>query len=529
MTTHAGFGMELTIQNEERTDIMQKKHLIRIFSLLLAVMFVIAVFASCGNAQNESQADSGTEPQSQEESSKDENAFRLEKRDFGGEVIKILTPRSDGYGGCEIAASEITTEPVNDASYNRAKLISETYGLNVEQHFSDNVIESIRTQTESGLDEFQACTSSIYNLSKLAADGIFYDLKHIGSNSYIDLNQPYWDDAVTRDLSIQDTIYYATGDIVVTDDDATWAIFFNKDIMKNMNIMADYPYESIYDLVKDEKWTLDKLHEMAKKGTIQVSDGELVFGVDSQDTWGLMAQCYDSYAFTAGCGEGFIQRDGDGLRISLGDESNINAFRQVFDMMWDTSCVGVAEISGRKSNAKDFYGDELKIFENGKALFMPYRIGAVQEEGMREADIHYGLLPMPKLNELQDTYASTETVYWCTAVSIPLTNVQKFDATCYALELLAYYGKELMTPEYYDRTLKNKRFEDQESTEMLDMIFRNRTYDIGAVYNFGEILYFYTSILMSGENTQVSSLQKNLPVYQSAIDDFLAIVNSSPV
>ena len=506
---------------------MERKRIPRILCVFLAAAMLAILFVSCENKPQES-----VEPESSDaaptESSEDENAFRLEKRDFGGTVIKILTPKSDGFGGGEIAAQEITTEPVNDASFNRAKLISEQYGLNVEQHFSDNVVETIRTQTTSGLDEYQACTSSIYNLSILAAEGIFYDLKHIQGNDYIDLNQPYWDASLTRDLSILDCIYYATGDIVVTDDDATWAMFFNKDIMKNANVMADYPYDTVYDLVKDQKWTLDVMHEMAKKATIQVSPGGLVFGTDSGDTWGLMAQCYDSYAFTAGCGEGFIERDGDGLRITLGDESNLNAFSKVFDMMWDSSCVGVAEISGRAAGSTDYYNDELKIFANGKALFMPYRIGAVQEEVMREADIHYGLLPMPKLNAEQDDYASTETVYWCTAVSIPLTNLEKFDATCYALELLAYYGKEIVTPEYYDRTLKNKRFEDQESTDMLDMIFRKRTYDIGAVYNFGNILYFYTNILISGSNTQVSTLETNRSTYQTAIDDFMEIITSTP-
>ncbi|MBP5230115.1 MAG: extracellular solute-binding protein, partial [Clostridia bacterium] len=365
----------------------QDKRILRLFCALLTAALLGTVFAACGPASTESVPEDAPSAASEPEASRDENAFRLEQRDFGGTVIKVLTPKSDGFGGCEIAATEINTEPVNDASYNRAKLISEKYGINVEQHFTDNLIEAIRTQTESGLDEFQACTSSIYNLSILAADGVFYDLKHIQKNDYLDLNQPYWDSAVTRDLAIRDCIYYATGDIVVTDDEATWAMFFNKDIMRDANIMADESYDTIYDLVKDQKWTLDKMHEMAKKGTVQVSSGGLVFGTDSQDTWGLLAQCYDSYAFTAGCGEGFIQRDGDGLRITLGDESNLNAYRKVFDMMWDTSCVGIAEISGRASGSKYYYNDESKIFSYGKALFMPSRIGAFQYVTMREANI----------------------------------------------------------------------------------------------------------------------------------------------
>ncbi|MBO7157431.1 MAG: hypothetical protein J6W31_02395 [Clostridia bacterium] len=79
-----------------------------------------------------------------------------------------------------------------------------------------------------------------------------------------------------------------------------------------------------------------------------------------------------------------------------------------------------------------------------------------------------------------------------------------------------------MTQEYYVRTLKNKRFEDTESEEMLDLVFRNKSYDIGAVYSFSSILSFYTDILISGQNSHISTLEAKQSSYQMAIDDFLA-------
>jgi len=79
-----------------------------------------------------------------------------------------------------------------------------------------------------------------------------------------------------------------------------------------------------------------------------------------------------------------------------------------------------------------------------------------------------------------------------------------------------------MTQEYYERTLKNKRFEDTESEEMLDLIFRNKSYDIGAVYSFSSILSFYTDILLSGSNSHMSTLETKRSAYELAIEDFLA-------
>ena len=63
---------------------------------------------------------------------------------------------------------------------------------------------------------------------------------------------------------------------------------------------------------------------------------------------------------------------------------------------------------------------------------------------------------MPKLDENQEEYATSCTVYWATFFSIPTSNVEKLDATCYLLEAMAYYGQEMCTYEYYDKTLKLK-------------------------------------------------------------------------
>ncbi len=212
--------------------------------------------------------------------------------------------------------------------------------------------------------------------------------------------------------------------------------------------------------------------------------------------------------------------DEDGVPyITIGDEGNIEAYDRVHNILNDKTVCSLAEVEGRSSSNR--YEEIVQIFANGGALFTPEKIGTVSNPVMRNANIRYGLLPMPKIDETQEDYTSTITVWWCSAMAIPTSNVEKLDATCYAMEALAYYGMEMLTPEYYDRTLKNKRFEDQESEDMLDLIFRNRTYDVGIVLNFAnDMLGFYDTILISGNNTHVSALDSKRDAYQEAIDDF---------
>ena len=152
---------------------------------------------------------------------------------------------------------------------------------------------------------------------------------------------------------------------------------------------------------------------------------------------------------------------------------------------------------------------------------------------MRNAEIHYGIAPMPKANELQDEYTTSVSVYWCQVMVIPKANNDKdtLDATCYAMEAMAYYGKELVTPEYYTRTLTLKRFPDSDNTEMLDLIFRNRTYDLAGIFDFGTVngngagsLYFYTSLLGAKSSDITSFWETKKDLFESAMADLMASV-----
>ena len=45
----------------------------------------------------------------------------------------------------------------------------------------------------------------------------------------------------------------------------------------------------------------------------------------------------------------------------------------------------------------------------------------------------------------------------------------------------------LLTPAYYDKTLKSKESRDEESSRMLDVIFATTIYDLGYMFNWGGI------------------------------------------
>lgn len=99
------------------------------------------------------------------------------------------------------------------------------------------------------------------------------------------------------------------------------------------------------------------------------------------------------------------------------------------------------------------------------------------------------------------------------------------DFVTYALEALAYTSKQLVTPQYYDLTLKTKRFlDDDDSPKMLDIIFSNRLVDISVAFNWADCIQFYNQALGARSSVLVSFLESKLPgmeaEMQQTIDAF---------
>ncbi|MBQ9847858.1 MAG: extracellular solute-binding protein [Clostridia bacterium] len=490
----------------------------RILSLLLVVImaFSSVLLVSCNGEEEES---SGTASEVG-----DTAGFLNEKKDFGGETIKILTYANRNFSTCQIAPEELVDEAVSDAFYERNAIIEENYGIKIEVETEDDqntIADTIRLNCQSNLDEYQAVVTGIVYMAPLGVEGFLYDFNSI-DNGYLHLDKEWWDQTIMQDISINDKIWFLSGDALVEDDESTWAIYFNKELIKS------YDLEDPYQLVRDGAWTLDKMHELASK--VHKQNGSTKsYDPDVGDVWGLLAQSYDYYAFMLGGDQPMVDNTGDEPRLRVDEEENYNTFYTVYDIMLDDKNTGVADFFGSWNSG--VYGQKTQIFANGNALFMPGAISTVSEEVMRNAEIKYGILPMPKRSDLQDDYTTSVTVYWCSVFSIPLSNVEKLDATCYALEAMAFYGKKLVTPEYYDRTLTYKRFQDDESRDMLDLIFRNRTYDLGGIFNFGDTgggngtLYFYTNLLGAKSNAIVSEYEKYSGAYQTALDALIEQAN----
>lgn len=113
------------------------------------------------------------------------------------------------------------------------------------------------------------------------------------------------------------------------------------------------------------------------------------------------------------------------------------------------------------------------MFQNDKGLLMDMTFFYISS--LRDMDANFGIIPYPKYDEAQENYLSR--IEGCELTGVPVTADPEFVSV--VLEALASDSAKNVVPAYYDVALKTKYTRDEESAEMLDVIFQNRVFDLG--------------------------------------------------
>jgi len=85
------------------------------------------------------------------------------------------------------------------------------------------------------------------------------------------------------------------------------------------------------------------------------------------------------------------------------------------------------------------------------------------------------------------------------------------------LEAMAYHSQQLVTPAYYEKTLKGRDIRDEESGEMLDIIFATHSYDLGLYYQIGSYNANLVTMVRAGINRFASIYQSTARQAESVI------------
>jgi hypothetical protein len=82
---------------------------------------------------------------------------------------------------------------------------------------------------------------------------------------------------------------------------------------------------------------------------------------------------------------------------------------------------------------------------------------------------------------------------------------ENVERTSAIIEYLAFTSKQIVTPAYYEKTLTGRYVRDDESYDMITLEMENRGFDIGYIYNIGNMKNAVEN-LSKGYSTAFSSM-----------------------
>jgi hypothetical protein len=275
-------------------------------------------------------------------------------------------------------------------------------------------------------------------------------------------------------------------------------LFFNK------RLLSDYAVESPYLAVKNNQWTLDKFGELTKNITRDL-DGDGV--ITHNDLFGFSTQADFITSIINGSGVKFAEKNKDDIPYFTGGSEKMDS---VLNKLWsfyenDTFC---AHRDAIDKNV-DFDGmHQFMVFPAGRSLFF-WGMARFMDLELRTMDDDFGILPIPKYDSAQDRYYSTAGNGWHSYAWLIPEGLNDPDRTAYVMDTMGYYGRIHILPAYYDVCLQRKHARDEESLEMLDIIFNSTCYDLGGLYDIGGFRNNLENMIRANKNNMASELERS--------------------
>lgn len=497
---------------------MAKLSLKRLQCAALALLMLSA--AACSNSGN-GQQDPAVSSAGAETTAADPEAPVEEETE---EVFDPGVPVND-YGGSDftfyirkcganfwtvkdIWTEELNGEALNDAIYNRNDYINTTYNVSIAQEFmGDNgaCATYVNKMVTAG-ENMDAVICNGNDTTVIAGKGQCMDLTEV---PYLNLEQKWWDQNSIHDLSLCGKIFFAAGELTEADNNAVNVIAFVKD-----NV-TDYHLDDPYELVREGTFTMDKFIEMSnavltdKNGDGKYNEDDVIGYLYFSDSGQTMFNALGNMCAV-------LDENGDPQITFLTDHSVESWTKLISFIQQDCTLSMSTELDVYKGMGD--YDVKVKMIEGKNTLFSWVHMRDI--ENLREVESDFGVLPNPKFDENQEKYCNENDPYGTGFFSLPLTCADP-ERTGIIIEAFSARSMQVVLPAYYDITLQGKYMRDNDSLEMLEIIFDSVIYDIGRYYNWGSMYGTISSMWNNKQDTFASSFEKTSKVVTKSMEKTL--------
>ncbi|MBQ7011662.1 MAG: extracellular solute-binding protein [Clostridia bacterium] len=476
----------------------------KIIAILMLAVMLVSALASCGGNGGTVTTD-GNESTTTAPNVGDDTTAAPDTTE-PGELLEIPDDTYDGYvfrivscgnlskakDANDFGGTEEDTELLEVKKYLRKITVEELLDITIEDenkvkfgscNGSGTGFQTMQKSYSAGSYDYDFAMIGTYDVAQCAYNGFLSNLHEFEN---IDLTKSWWDRKIMEQSTFGENLFFATGDIGILDNMITHCIMFNKDLVKENADLSD-PYE----MVRNNTWTFDTFFaETLKFGGDLNGDDKL----DENDAYGLMLWNDSAYSMLAATKSRVATLNDGLLELTLYNDKTVTMFDKYVDVLGSSTSFNYQ--SGYGSSVWDTM--RVAMFDNDQVLYSLTSLYTVPKH--RDSDTDFGILPHPRLDEQQEGYSVCVGVQSGMYACIPAF-YEDGDRTGAIVEALAYHGQKILTPAYYEATLQGTYIRDEESGEMLDIMFANRFFDIGLVFKIGGL----NSVVMDPVKTKANN------------------------
>jgi len=429
-----------------------------------------------------------------------------ETMDFGGKDFVI---HHFDDNASEWVAEEENGDIINDTVFRRNKTVSERLNINMkffeagtlQQYLNGEITPLLRASIMAGSGDYDLIAGYASHITR-GMEMYFHNLNDI---EHLNLDQPWWLQDMRNELDINGTLHYAAGDIGLSLLKSYVITFANLGMAKSHGIT------DIYDTVFSGKWTLDKLNDHIKMVTKDVNNDGIIDGENDITGFEVYDKSSGCDAFVGAFRIALTEHNEDNIEFCIENERTVRAIESLHELF--------NKNDGAPLPTKTYPDCEtlsLNRFAQNNLLYFADRLLAAESAQLRSMESEWGIIPMPKLDEMQEEYG----VHLSNAHSLFCIPVDCKDPsmTGAAMEALGAESYRVLTPAYYEVALMTKFARNEETVEILEMLPSLTSPDFATIHCGIGACYFIRRTVGAGNPNFASWWASQESTFEAALD-----------
>jgi len=475
------------------------------FTLVLA-MLMLANLAACGGET----ADTTAAPVDTTAPVPEVLTDGLPEVDMDGFTFKVYHNDSSNmtWTNLKLDVAEQTGDALDDAIWKRNRYVEERFNCVMEETIfstSQSIgANEISQEVMAGDSNFDLWFPRDYNIPAC----IPY-LRPMDDLPYVNLDADWWFPQASEIFKFNGEQYGATSYFSLSAISRAAGFAFNEDMYDTIGAE-----KTPYEYVRENKWTLETFHKLAKLGSADLN-GDTV--MDDNDRWGFGGSYKETHVrFINGSGVNFIEKNGDSYpEFTLKtNEAAIDKLLHIFELFSDDTIY--------KGDKSDMNTSSTAVIQTGTALFErshPHGMGTT----FREVSMNVGFVPTPKYDEKQERYYCPT---WASEMMVILKTLpdDRLENVSIILEALSFdSAKDGGVIEIYKEVMmKGKYAINEDCMEMFDIVLDSMYFDFGVIAWEGPVVnVLIKDIYASGEGNVASTLASREASIQAQIDTLI--------